>query len=198
MLALRRPSPQAIRTFLDRQARREFSYAAVGATAGHEFPSGYDVDRTRVRLGDGEHAFSAARASLERWAQFRLGWVEPWTFDRPIRSGETVAILARVGGLWWLNACRIVYAVDEQGPQVHRFGFAYGTLPDHAESGEERFAVEWDRADDSVWYDIVAFSRPQTLLCQLGYLYVRRVQKRFARDSAAAMVSAVARRGVER
>jgi uncharacterized protein (UPF0548 family) len=27
------------------------------------------------------------------------------------------------------------------GP-VRRFGFAYGTLPDHVESGEERFTVE--------------------------------------------------------
>jgi uncharacterized protein (UPF0548 family) len=36
---------------------------------------------------------------------------------------------------WWLNACRIVYVVDEEGP-VKRFGFAYGTLPEHAESGK--------------------------------------------------------------
>ncbi len=28
--------------------------------------------------------------------------------------------------------------------------FRYGTLPDHAESGEERFAVDWNREDDSV------------------------------------------------
>ena len=49
-----------------------------------------------------------------------------------------VAILARSIGLWWLNACRIVAVVDEDGP-VKRFGFAYGTLPDHAGSGEERF-----------------------------------------------------------
>ena len=50
-------------------------------------------------------------------------------------------------GLWWLNACRIVYVVDEAGP-VTKFGFAYGTLPGHAGTGEERFLVEWDRASD--------------------------------------------------
>jgi uncharacterized protein (UPF0548 family) len=92
--------------------------------------------------------------------------------------------------VWWLNACRIVYAVDEMGP-VCRFGFAYGTLPGHAESGEERFLVEWDRADDDVWYDIIAFSRPNHLLARLGYPLTRRTQKRFARDSAAAMRKAV-------
>src|SRR5262245_46391050 len=44
---------------------------------------------------------------------------------------------------------------------VNRHGFASGTLPAHAESGEERFIVEWDRADGGVWYDILAFSRPR-------------------------------------
>jgi uncharacterized protein (UPF0548 family) len=83
-----------------------------------------------------------------------------------------------------------VYVVDEQGP-VQRFGFAYGTLPDHAESGEERFTVEWHGADGAVWYDILAFSRPQQLLPRLGYPFTRKLQRRFARDSAAAMRRAV-------
>ena len=47
-------------------------------------------------------------------------------------------LLARALGLWVLNACRIVYVIEEDGP-LRRFAFAYGTLPEHAESGEERF-----------------------------------------------------------
>ena len=101
-----------------------------------------------------------------------------------------MAVIARLLGLWWLNACGIVYVVDEEGP-VQRFGIAYGTLPEHAESGEERFTVEWREADSAVWYDILAFSRPQQLLARLGYPFARRLQKRFARDSAAAMRRAV-------
>ena len=97
-----------------------------------------------------------------------------------------VAILARSLGLWWLNACRIVAVVNEHGP-VNRFGFVYGTLPDHAGSGEERFLIEWDREEGSVWYDILAFSWPRHVLARLGYPWARRVQKRFGRDSAAAM-----------
>jgi hypothetical protein len=62
-----------------------------------------------------------------------------------------------------------------------------GTLPGHAESGEERFTVEWREADGAVWYDILAFSRPRQLLARLGYPFARRLQRRFARDSAAAM-----------
>jgi len=80
--------------------------------------------------------------------------------------------------------------VDEEGP-VQRFGFTYGTLPDHAGSGEERFLIEWDREEGSVWYDILAFSRPRHLLARLGYPWVRRVQKRFGWESAAAMCRAV-------
>ena len=130
------------------------------------------VDRTRIRLGSGEAAFLAAKAALERWDQFRLNWLEAYPSDTPIQTDEVVAVLARAAGLWWLNACRIVYVIDENGP-VKRFGFAYGTLPDHAATGEERFLIEWNRDDDSVWYDILAFSRPRHLLARLGYPFVR-------------------------
>ena len=122
-----------------------------------------------------------------------MGWVEAWPPETPIQAGQVVAVIARLFGLWWLNACRIVYVVDEQGP-VQRYGFACGTLPEHAESGEERLTVEWHEADDAAWYDILAFSRPQQLLARWGYPFARRLQKRFARDSAAAMRRAVAQR----
>ena len=72
----------------------------------------------------------------------------------------------------------VVYVVDES----RRFGFAYGTLPDHVECGEERFLIEW-QLDDSVWYDIFAFSRPQHPLVRLSKPLARRLQKQFARDS---------------
>jgi len=98
--------------------------------------------------------------------------------------------MGRAVGVWWLNACRVVYVVDDDGP-ISKFGFAYGTLPGHVESGEERFLIEWDRGDDGVWYDIVAFSHPHRFSARLGYPVVRRLQKRFGRDSAASMLRAV-------
>jgi uncharacterized protein (UPF0548 family) len=189
MLSFRKPSADALRRFLAAQAPLPFTYAAVGATVSTP-PAGYVVDHTRIKLGVGEPVFRTAIAALRRWEHFRLGWVEPWPPDTPIATGAVVAVLARVLGLWWLNACRIVYVVDEPGP-VRRLGFAYGTLPAHAESGEERFRIEWNLVDDGVWYDILAFSRPNRWLTRLGYPAVRRVQKRFARDSAASMRRAV-------
>jgi uncharacterized protein (UPF0548 family) len=83
-----------------------------------------------------------------------------------------------------------VYVVDEWGP-ISKFGFAYGTLPGHVESGEERFLIEWDRGKNGMWYDIRAVSRPNHFLTRLGYPVVRRLQKRFGRDSAASMLNAV-------
>jgi uncharacterized protein (UPF0548 family) len=189
MLSLRKPSAERLRDFLAVQAQLDFTYPAVGATTSVP-PAGYVVDRTRLKLGEGAGTFTAARAALRRWQQFRLGWVETWPPEVPIQAGQVVAVIARLFQFWWLNACRIVYVVDEQGP-VRRFGFAYGTLPEHAESGEERFTVEWHEADAAVWYDILAFSRPQQLLARLGYPLARRLQRRFARDSAAAMREAV-------
>jgi len=189
MLSLRRPSTGAIREFLATQSKLGFTYTAVGATASLP-PAGYVVDHTRIKLGEGEEVFMKAKAALGRWDQFRLGWVEAWSPETMILSGEVVAVIAHKIGLWWLNACRIVYVVDEPGP-IRRFGFAYGTLPDHAEAGEERFVVEWDLASGEVWYDILAFSRPNQFLSRLGYPYARRVQKRFRTESAAAMVRAV-------
>lgn len=189
MLSLRKPSDESIRRFLTEQAVLNFSYSAVGATATTP-PAGFVVDRTRIKLGEGESVFLAAKVAFKRWEQFRLGWVEAWSPDTPIQTGAVIAVMGRAIGLWWLNSCRIVYVVDELGP-ISKFGFAYGTLPGHVESGEERFLIEWDRCNNSVWYDILAFSRPNHFLTHLGYPVVRRTQKRFGRDSAASMLRAV-------
>jgi uncharacterized protein (UPF0548 family) len=149
MLALRKPSAKTLRSFLASQSNLAFTYSAVGATATIP-PRGFVLDHTRIRLGEGAKFFAAAKSALERWNHFRLGWVETWPADPPIQKRQSVAVMARLFGVWLVNTCRIVYVVDEL-PPVKRFGFAYGTLPDHVESGEERFLVEWHAEDNSVW-----------------------------------------------
>lgn len=189
MISLRRPTRETIRAFLASQSGLGLTYEAVGATATRP-PKGYTVDHTRIKLGEGQEVFLRAKAALEHWEQFRLGWVEAWPSRVTIEAGDLVAVVAHKFGVWWLNACRIVHVVDEPAP-VSRYGFAYGTLPEHAGTGEERFLVEWDRATGEVWYDILAFSRPHLVLIRLGYPYLRRLQKRFGKESAAAMLRAV-------
>jgi uncharacterized protein (UPF0548 family) len=188
-LYLQKPSSDDLVRFVAEQAPLGFSYTAVGATATKP-PAGFTVDRTRILLGTGEAVFEAAKAALDRWQQFRLGWVDVWAPESPLEVGQVVAIMGWAVGLCWLNSCRIVYTVNESGP-ITKFGFAYGTLPGHVESGEERFLIEWDRNNNQVAYDILAFSRPNHFLTRLGYPLVRRSQKRFGRDSAAAMFRAV-------
>jgi uncharacterized protein (UPF0548 family) len=189
MRSLSKPTDEAVQKFIAAQRSQEFTYAPVGATAGTP-PEGFALDHVRVKLGEGASAFKAARGALERWEQFHLGWMEALPARTSIVAGQTVAVAVRAAGMWWLNASRIVYVIDEDGP-ITRFGFAYGTLPGHAESGEERFLVEWDRAPDDVWYSILAFSRPHHWLARAGYPLVRRLQRRFGTESAAAMVRAV-------
>jgi uncharacterized protein (UPF0548 family) len=189
VLLFRRPKPGTIRDFIAAQCRLDLTYQAVGS-AGSTLPSGYVVDHTRVRLGEGESVFRAARTAMMRWEHFTLGWARAEPNDTPIQVGAVVAVVARVMGLWWLNASRVVYTIDESGP-VSRFGFAYGTLPGHAESGEERFLIEWNTANKSVWYDTLAFSRPNHFLARLGYPFARRTQRRYDRGSAAAMRMAI-------
>jgi hypothetical protein len=70
-------------------------------------------------------------------------------------------------------------------------GFASGTLLEHAETGEERFTVSWDRSDNSVWYEIVAFSKPRAVLAKLGYPFSQKMQRKFGRASLGAMMKAV-------
>jgi uncharacterized protein (UPF0548 family) len=188
MLTLRRPHDDEIVRFLRRQSGGGFSYLHVGDTRSTP-PEGYNVDRSRIRLGEGEAAFNRALAAVRRWEMFNIGWVTLCWPRTPIEAGRTVGVLVSLFGLWSLNASRIVYTIDSDD-EVRRFGFAYGTLADHIETGEERFLVEWRRDDGSVWYDLCAFSRPRHPLAKLGGPVSRSVQRRFARDSLQAMLRA--------
>jgi uncharacterized protein (UPF0548 family) len=190
VLTLRRPSDADISDFLRRADGGAFSYPSIGGTRSTP-PTGYNVDHNRIRLGAGEAIFARAVAAVRRWEMFNIGWVTLCWPQTPIEPGRAVAIVVPLYGLWSLNACRIVYTIDsdrDSAANVRRFGFAYGTLADHMESGEERFTVEWRRDDDTVWYDILAFSRPRHPLAALASPLSRALQRRFARDSLEAMM----------
>ena len=185
-----------------------FSYREVGDSRDDTArPGGYNVDHNRAQLGRGNEAFEAACAALRAWRMFPAPWTRISPAHAPLRVGQVVAMQAHALGVWWLNACRIVYVLDERtaratsavrasgviedSPVVRRFGFAYGTLPAHVEQGEERFSIEL-RADGGVWYDLRAFSRPRYWPVRLGKPLARRLQRRFVRESQAAMRAAVA------
>lgn len=184
MFFLTEPSTETIVRFIASQQREPFTYAEVGATSTQP-PAEYILDHNRIQLGEGKETYDRAVDALRRWRQFDLGWVRIVPDTTPLEVGNTVAIKAQTFGLWSLSACRIVYLIDESSP-VRKFGFAYGTLTNHVERGEERFTVELHE-DGAVWYDILAFSRPHQFVVRLGYPYARRLQKQFARESLATM-----------
>jgi len=177
MFLIREPSETDAARFVASQRDLPFTYAEVGATNATP-PTSYTVDHNRIQLGAGEATYRSAVDALKNWRHFDLGWVTIAPRGVPVEVGATVAVKARAFGTWSLSATRIVYTIEE----AQRFGFAYGTLPDHVEKGEERFLVEW-LPDDTVWYDILAFSRPRHPLVRLSAPLARRLQKQFARDS---------------
>jgi uncharacterized protein (UPF0548 family) len=195
MPSLWKPTPTALHPTLAAQAPLDFTYKEVGATnIPHSLlpiPHSFTTDHTRAELGHGEEVFERAKSALAAWRQFDLGWLEAWPNTTLLRAGETVLVIARAGGLWWTNAARIVYTVDENLPETSRYGFAYGTLPGHVERGEERFLIEWNRTTDAVHFDILAFSQPRHPLVKLNQRQARKMQKRFATEACAAMQRAV-------
>lgn len=187
MLSLTAPSESIVIRNLLSAKSKPFSYDSPGVTGADEVPSGFDSDRQRVLLGYGRRSFERAKQAITQWKMFDHAMTTLYWPDRPIERGAAVAVSIRVGPLWSLNPCRIVYTIDEPT----RFGFAYGTLPGHIESGEERFMVEWLPADDSVWYEIHAVSRPSHVVTYFGYPIARLEQARFRRLSGEAMQRAV-------
>jgi uncharacterized protein (UPF0548 family) len=189
MFLASKPSDRDISRFLASLSQSDYSYEDVGATASI-IPRSYTVDHNRVQVGSGAAAWERAIQGIRSWEMFNLGWVRLCWPDAPICAGSKVAVLVRHFGFYSLNGARIVYVVNDDEP-IKRFGFAYGTLADHAESGEERFMIEWNRQDDSVYYDLLAFSKPNQLLSRLGFPLARLLQKQFATDSKAAMLAFV-------
>jgi len=189
MLFLSRPNEERIRALIAKQETETLSYPNEGATRG-EFPPGYAVLRARVELGRGCEAYRRAQQAMLDWKMFAVPNVRLYPPKAAIAPGTVVAGAVSHFGFWSLNFCRVVYVVDEESP-VARYGFAYGTLRDHFESGEERFLVEWDRSTSSVFYELASFSKPGKLATWLAAPVARRLQRRFLKNSLNAMKLAI-------
>jgi uncharacterized protein (UPF0548 family) len=190
VLLLREPSDAKIRRFLDGQRSLPFSYPEVGASRDGA-PPGYGTNHNRGRLGAGRETFARAVEAMGHWKMYETGWTRLCWPDAPVAEGTVVGVIGRHLGLRSLNACRIAYVFEDEGPSLKRYGFAVGTLPGHVERGEERFTVEWDVADDSVFYEVFAFSRPAHPLVRAAEPLARLIQRRFALDSLQSMAEAI-------
>jgi len=198
MIRATRPSDDVIDDWLGALDRAPgspapFSYAEIRATTRPDalvaLAPRYAVDRRRFRMGTGRPCFARACDALFAWRHFEIPWLELRGALAPVHEGQVVATLTRVVGVCFLNPCRVVYREDPDAAS-NEAAFAYGTLAGHVAAGEERFSVRHDPGTDEVVFEILAFSRPAVLLTRLGRPWMRRVQRRFAGDAAAALARA--------
>jgi uncharacterized protein (UPF0548 family) len=154
------------RTAALRAAR--LTYPEVGATA-RTLPGEYRIIRRTARLPAA--GFEAATRDLFGWRVHERAGLRVAASDARVSPDAVVVLRIGIGPLAVRAPCRVVYVVDEPA----RRGFAYGTLPGHAERGEEAFVLE--RQDDGTTiFTITAFSRPATLLARCAGPLGRRVQ----------------------
>ncbi len=187
MFLPRRPSQRELEEFIARSRDLPLSYNPIGIAK--ESPSGFKVDEASGVIGHGQQDFARAKLALAEWRHFDFGWVELFPRGAPIEPGSVVAVLVHHLGFWSLNGCRVVYTLgDRTGPS---FGFAYGTLTNHAEMGEEIFEVSLVPETEEVVYKIRAVSKARATWARIGYPFTRSIQARFRQDSIAALRRAI-------
>jgi len=157
---------------MERLCKAEPTYRQVGATVTGGGPEGFRHDRYTADLGRGPQTYLRAVQGLKTWKAHRLPGVRVFPGDQEIQIGATVVVTLGTPVLALAAPCRIVGVVDEPT----RWGFSYGTLPGHPEQGEEAFVVSMS-PDETVHFDIVAFSRPGDSLVRLSGPIGRGVQK---------------------
>jgi uncharacterized protein (UPF0548 family) len=188
MFLARRPTQPEIEEFIDRSWDLPLSYDPVGIAK--ESPRGFKVDEASGVIGHGEPAFRRAKLALAEWRHFDFGWVELFPRGAAIEPGSVVAVLVHHLGFWSLNGCRVVYTPGDRRTGAS-FGFAYGTLTNHAELGEEIFEVSLAAKTEEVVYRIRAVSKARATMARIGYPLTRMIQARFRRDSIAALRRAI-------
>ena len=162
-IVARSPSEKYLEDLRRSLADLPLTYEEVGATAGPTLPKGYRHDRVSAEVGRGAGTWARAQEALRTWQAHRRAQATIYPGSAVIAAGTEVVATVRLGPLFVIAPCRVVYVTAEPD----RVGFAYGTLPGHPERGQEAFHLT--RSDDgTVRFEIVAFSQPATAMARLG------------------------------
>jgi uncharacterized protein (UPF0548 family) len=152
------------------------TYPEVGATRLGPLPDGYHHLHHRAAVGRGREDFEAAGAAVTEWRMHRATGARVNASAARAAAGVTVEVSAGIGPLRLTVPCEVVWTAYEKD----RCGFAYGTRARHPECGEESFVVEL--ADDgTVWFTVMAFSRPCSWYTRLAGPLVPVAQRWYAR-----------------
>jgi uncharacterized protein (UPF0548 family) len=145
------------------------TYAEVGASRDETLPSGYHHVRMSERIGD-VTAFDRAVLGLRTWAVQEGAGMKVFPGE-PVEPNATIIAVTSIGPVQMVIPCRVVAVFKDPDS----FGFAYGTLPGHPESGEESFVVE--RKNGASFFTVSAFSKPVDPLARLAGPFGRVVQR---------------------
>ncbi|WP_374968954.1 DUF1990 family protein [Terrabacter sp. BE26] len=132
-------------------------------------PPGYRHFERSVRLQ--RRDFEGAARDLAAWRAHDRAGLQVRASGTAARLGTVVELRLGVGRLGVRIPCRVVEVFEEPD----RRGFAYGTLPGHPESGEERFVLE-RQPDGTIRFTVAAVSRHASPLARLGGPVSRWVQ----------------------
>ena len=188
MLISQKPTEAELNSFFLEQSKLDVCYSGVEMTRlGKSGPAQYRRHVADVVLGCGKNTFDDAVQHMKEWHHFALSWILLFPAKPTIAPNTTLLVCANHRWLWSVNACRIIYIIDESSESKKRFGFAYGTLPGHVEQGEERFLIEWDAESDLVRYEILAYSRPNHPLVSVLWPVGVLIQDHFRKESLLAL-----------
>ncbi|MGY1835363.1 DUF1990 family protein [Blastococcus sp. SYSU DS0510] len=124
-----------------------FTYPEVGATGDATLPAGYRTAEHSAVVGTGRAAFERAAAAVLDWRAQRAAGLRVRASGPAGTPGTVVVLTAGLPRFGYDIPCRVVWAATEGDER----GFAYGTLPGHPESGEERFTVRLTDGGDVVF-----------------------------------------------
>ncbi|NUK21179.1 DUF1990 family protein [Streptomyces lunaelactis] len=159
-----------------RMTGRTLNYREVGATRLGPLPDGYHHLHHTERIGRGRADFEAAGTAVTTWRTHRESGARVRATAARAERGVRLEVSAGAGPLRVSAPCEVIWTAYEKD----RTGFAYGTLAGHPECGEESFVVAI-RDDGSVWFTVMAFSRPAAWYTRLAGPLVPAAQKWYAR-----------------
>jgi len=183
------PSKIVLNQFLTTMQNAPFSYTEIGYTKMDNnlntknktkdlLLRNYTIDYNHACIGEGTEVWEKARLALKQWKHSPPSFTKIYNNTKGIKEGTIVAVMIKILGIWWRNSAKIVYVIDK--PDC--FGFAYGSLLEHAEQGEEAFWISRD-STGRITYHLKAFSKPKFWAAKLAYPLTRKYQHKFAQES---------------
>jgi uncharacterized protein (UPF0548 family) len=161
----------------------ELTYPEVGATRDGTLPEGYHQVKARARVGRGERVYAAAIHALGSFDMQRAAGLRVRTDAAMAAVGARIELGFGIGPARLWAPVRVVWVVNEP----LRYGYGYGTLPGHPESGEEAFLVSL-APDETVTFQMTAFSRPATWYARLGGFFAEAAQEQINHKYRSALV----------